>query len=213
MSTPWPFPFPQPVPRAFDFDFDAFFAGVQAHVQESRAILGQSPLIPRGEILVGQEQLPQNFAPPVITVIPRGFRYVPARHFGANFVPKPIWSWWLDLEVHCWGDDDPSGTSALYSFSSAAELARQFLTALALAAGGPARVQPGASEWVQLTDVNRLGRILVIRPSFERHVNLDPPILVPVATSTTGGAVIDITANLTSPDATSTISEAVFAVP
>jgi hypothetical protein len=212
MSAPWPnsYPYAQP---GFDFNFDAFFAGVQASIQASRQSLNQAPLVPKGEILVGQEQLSEHYDAPAITVVPRGFRYVPARNFSQSLIVRHIWSWWLDLEVHCWGDDDPQGISQLYSFSSATELARQFLAALALAAGGPARVQPGSSEWVQHTDVNRRGRKLVCRPSFERHVNADAPLPLPLATSTTPGVTFSFAAQETSPDGSSTVTQAIFTVP
>ena len=210
---PWPYPFPQPKPRRFDFDFEAFFLTVQDHVQQSRAILGQSPLVPRGEILLGQEQLSQNWDAPNIVVIPRGFRYGPPRHFQDSFNPKPFWSWWQELEVYCWGDPDPGGASDLYSFSSATELARQFLIGMTKASGGPARVQPESATWAQSTDVNRLGRVMILRVSFERHVNVDPPIEVPVASSTTTGIVASLTAQITSPDGTSTVTEALFTAP
>ena len=210
---PWILPYPIPAPRRFDFDFEAFFLTVQDHIQQSRSILGQSPLVPRGEILIGQEQLSENWDAPNIVVIPRGFRYAPSRNFQEGFGTRPQWSWWQELEVYCWGDQDPANTSDLYSFSSATELARQFLNALSHATGGPARVQPDSAKWAQLTDVNRLGRVLVLGVSFERHVNLDPPIQVPVSSSTTAGIVMSLTANVTSPDGSSTISEAVFIVP
>jgi hypothetical protein len=194
-------------------DLEQFFLTVQDHIQQSRTILGQSPLVPRGEILVGQEQLSQQWDAPNIIVVPKGFRYAPPRHFGKGFNPKPLWSWWQDLEIHCWGDADPSGSSDIFSFSTATELSRQFLVALASAAGGPARVQPGGAEWGQKTDVNRQGRVLILRASFERHVNLDPPIEVPVAGSTTTGIVMSVIGELTSPDDSSTVTEATFTVP
>ena len=213
MTTPWPIPFPAPPAAPFDFDFQAFFGGVQAHVQRSRTQRQQPPLVPDNTILVGQETLPEHRDAPSIVIVPRGFKYAPARHTRDSFVPQLLWSSWLELEVHCWGDDDPRRTMPLYSFSTATELARQVLVALQSVNGGVARVRIDESEFVQRTDTNRNGRTLVMMCSIEAFVAHDAPILVPLATSTTGGATMVITPNLTSPDGTSTISEGVFSVP
>jgi hypothetical protein len=213
VSTPWPIPFPAPPPALFDFDFQAFFDGVERHVQTSRKIRQQAPLSPSNTISVGQETLSDLRDAPSINIVPRGFKYEGARDMRNGFVPEILWSSWLQLECHCWGDDDASGVSQLNAFSSATELARQVLDALQRQNGGVARVRVEGAEFVQKTDTNRNGRMLVVRAAIETLLARDPPILVPLATATTPGAVISITPTLTSPDGTSTISEGVFVVP
>lgn len=213
MSTPWPVPFPAPSAAQFDFDFDAFFAGVQDHIQTSRKVRRQPPLVPENTVVVGSETTSDLRDAPSIYVVPTGFKYRPARNTRDGFVPALLWSWWLDLEAHCWGDDDPEGVRSLYGLSTATELGRQFLNALQHVNGGVSRVEVGGSEFIQRTDVNRNGRMLVLRASIEGFVAKDPPILVPLATSTTPGATFVITPNITSPDGTSTISEGVYVVP
>lgn len=211
--TAWPSLFPAPPMAPFDFDFQAFFDGVEARVQTSRRLRQQSPLVPDNAISVGQETLSELREAPSCNIVPRGFRYGPARHTRDSLVPQALWAWWLRLEVHCWGDDDPAHVSQLYAFSSATDIARQVLVALQDVNGGAARVQIEGADFEQRTDTNRNGRMLVMNVSVEGFVAADPPILVPIATPTTPGAEFVITPMVVSPDGTSTISEGVFVVP
>src|ERR1019366_3374339 len=110
---------------------------------------------PDNTILVGQESLPEHRDAPSIVIVPRGFKYAPARHTRDSFVPQLLWSSWLELEVHCWGDDDPRRTMPLYSFSTATELARQVLVALQSVNGGGPRVRIHGAEFLPRPQKNR----------------------------------------------------------
>lgn len=214
--TALPIPFLIPALEPFAWDFDGFFAGISERILEMRQARSQLPLVPNGAILFGQESLPKMIDAPSIVIVPRGFSYRPARNTRANLTeraPHILWSQWMRLEVHCWGDEDPEHRSELYSFSTATDLSRQVLVALQGLNGGVPRVEIGGSDWVQLSDVNRRGRMLVMNVSIETFVTEDPPALVPFATATTPGVQAAIKMNLATQDGSSTVTEAAFVAP
>ena len=211
-----PVPFPNPALEPFAWDFDGFFADISLRILEMRQARNQLPLVPDGAILFGQESLPKAVDAPSIVIVPRGYTYRPARNTRSNltdFAPHILWSQWMRLEVHCWGDEDPEHRSELYSFSTATDLSRQVLVALQGLNGGVPRVEVGGAEWVQLSDVNRRGRKLVLTVSIETFVTEDPPALLPYATLTTPGVQTALKMNLVSGDGTSTTTEATFVAP
>jgi hypothetical protein len=217
VSAPWPIPFPRVLLPPFDFDFAAFFGQVQLSIRNSRRYRNQPPLVPNESLNIGQEHSADALSPPTIVVVPEGYSYRPARHDRDRLSPQLQWSAWLSMRVECWGPEDPEGSDPLYSFSSTAELARQFLNGLIYAQKESRdSVQVEGSEWVQNVNLNRLGRKLVLRVSVQTYVAKDPPIFVPFQTPTTPGAVVDIVADLATPAAqspASTLTEASFTVP
>lgn len=217
MSAPWPIPFPRPLLPAFDFDFAAFFGRVNLSIRNSRRLRNQVPLVPEEQIVVGQENAANAYSPPTIIVIPKGYTYRPARHDRDPMSPELQWSAWLQVEAQLWGPEDPEGSDPLYSFSSTAELARQFLNGLVYAQKNSIdSVHVEGAEWVQNVNINRLGRKLVLQVDVQTYVAKDPPLFVPFETATTPGAVVDISAQISTPPAqspASAVTEAVFTVP
>jgi hypothetical protein len=212
----FPIPFPSPSLPPFAWDFDNFFSAVSLRVAEMRQARNQLPLVPDGAILMGQESLSKMIDAPSIVVVPRGYSYRPARNTRqdqTSFSPHILWSQWMRLEAHCWGDEDPNQRSELYSFSTATDLSRQLLVALQGLNGGVPRVEISGAEWAQKSDVNRRGRMLVMSVSIETFVEDDPPILMPYATKATPGVQGEIVMNLTSPDGSQTTTEATFVAP
>lgn len=208
--------FPSPTLAPFAFDASAFFASVSARVADMRAQRAQPPLATDGQILIGQENLSQLTAAPGICLVPMGFEYKPSRNTRANvhaLSPQILWSSWLLLSIHCWGDDDPKQVDPVYSFSSAIDLSRQALVSLQAANGGVPRVDIRGSEFVQKTDKNRMGRKLVLSVAIEVWVTDDPPIFMPPRTATTPGVHADVAIDVTSPDGSSTIQAVTFEVP
>jgi len=173
-------------------------------------------MVPGGGLLIGQENLSQQLSPPSVCMVPRGFEYQPSRNTRANtnmLAPQILWSAWMILELHCWGDPDPMSVDRNYGFSTSMDLARQCLVALQACNGGVPRVNIRGSEWVQKTDVMRMGRVLVMNVAIETWITDDPPILMPARTDTTDGVKATVTVDATSPDGSSSIQAEQFDVP
>ena len=207
---------PQLLP--FEVDFEGFLLSVETQVRSMRRARSIKSLVPDA-LLIGQESTSRQVAPPSCCIVPTGFRYHSARLPDRDTVgytpiePKPVWSQWMQLDVICWGDDDPEKLSRTYSFSSATEIAREVLVSLADNNYGPASVRVNSAEWVQETHQQRNGRKLLVRVEVETFVVRDPPALVPIATPTTPGVQADVTMYLQTADTLSTETEVVFLVP
>lgn len=212
----------------FEVDFDRLINEVNSKIQSSRRRRGQAPLVPDGVMLIGQESVAKIDSAPGIVLVPRGFRYEHAREVvdraGSpadtsnslpDFDPRPVFSQWLELEAHCWGDDDPSLKSQNYAFSSATELARQLVVALVDTQGGPHAVQITGAQFVQKVDWNRQGRMLVLDIEVETFVIRDAPYLLPVAGpgGNPPGVVGAVVVSAQSQDGTSTVQETTFSLP
>lgn len=211
-----PNPFPQSVLPIFDVDVEKFFADVSSRILDYRQRRQQPPIVPNGNILVGQEQLPrmdESFAPPMIVAVPTGTRFTASRHIQDSIEPRILGSQWLDCEIHCWGDDDPQRQSTTYAFSTALELWRQCFDAMRIVNRGIPNIVPSGSRWVQRQDTNRNGRVLVVDVGIWSALRADPPIFVPFQTATTPGATIAVVADLTSPDGSQVQEEAAFTTP
>ena len=207
---------PQLLP--FEVDFETFLMSVETQVRSMRRARSLKPLVPDA-LLVGQESATRQVAPPSCCVVPTGYRYNSARLPDRDTVgytqiePKPVWSQWMQLDVICWGDDDPEKLSRTYSFSSATEIGREMLVALADNNYGPSSVRVQGAEWVQDTNQQRNGRKLLVRVEVETFVVRDPPAFVPIASPTTPGVQADVTMYLQTADSASTETEVVFLVP
>jgi hypothetical protein len=205
-----------PDQHAFDVDFDEVFAAISADIATVRKSRELPPLVPEGAILVGAEYSGQEQAPPRIVVIPTGARYAPARRVGkengtfgiGNANPPVFWLQWLTFRAECWGSDDPRGKigSSLYSFSSALELARELLGALTRQVGGVPNVQIDGAEFNQPRDINRFGRLYVV--NFAIGTSVTDERWTTAAPVTAG-----VTITATSPDGSSTQTEAQFTAP
>lgn len=213
MTTVFPIPLPTPQLLPFEVDLDAFFLDVLSRVRSQRARRQQPPLVPDNQFLIGQESLSNYVSAPAIAIVPRGARFNEARYSIDQDEPRLLLSQWIRLECHCWGHDDPAGLSQAYSFSTSLELFRQLYVALQAVQYGPAHVLVSSSEFVQKTDVNRQGRMFVANVDIETFLVVDPPLFVPVATSTTPGIQSLVTMDLTTSDGSSTVTEAQFVVP
>jgi hypothetical protein len=213
MSNVFPLPFPQETLPPFDIDVSALFTFVSSQIADMRSRRGLLPLIPQSQVVVGQEQLPQEYDAPNIIVVPRGFRFEPGQTRKGEFDRMFLQMQWLECECHLWGDEDPKGIDALYSFGSSIELLRELVVCLTSALGSPSNVKIDGARWAQRTDVNRKGRVLVADISLRYFVLTDPPIRAALAQPGTPGIRPTITAQLQSQDGTSTVTEAIFSTP
>ena len=205
--SPWPFPsLPQ-----FDVNMAKILGLAQANFQDSRRLRKQPTITPNGEWLIGQENLAQLVSAPAVFVVPRGLRLHDAQKTDVQLDRTLFLSNWIQLEIHCWGGDDPTGVDLSYGFSSAIELFRQVYVGFAETVGS-FRVKVKAAEFRQLTDVDRQGRMLISLIGVQEYLAKDPPVLVPQATGTTQGLDALVTMNLSSADGTSTVQEAQFTV-
>lgn len=208
--------YPLPTPPTFEVDFSRLLLDVTSQVQQMRVRRRQPPLVPNGVILFGQESLSELESAPAIHVVPRGFVYKHARETAnQDFDPRRLFSQWMQLECHCWGDDNPDRiTDTLYAFSTATELARELLVAFCDNNFGPHSVDVTASQFIQKTDQNRQGRTLILHVELETFVARDPPWLGPIATTPGGpGISVGATVYAQSQDGTSTVGEATFTIP
>lgn len=124
----------------------------------------------------------------------------------------------LVFEAHLWGDENPSPSNPRseqdiwYSFNTAIELERELLEALVHNCGGPAAIKTLGGEWAQPTDLERLGRLLVLTFSLETPVTDEPWVELPFATSTTAGVHVAIDVGMSFPDGSST-DQGIITVP
>jgi hypothetical protein len=214
-----PFPIPQPPP--FDVDFDEIWGAITSDIAVVRQTRAVKPLQPRGVVLVGHEYLSQEHAPPRIVVVPTGARFTSARRPGrgqstlslVNANPNVFWTQWLTFEGWCWGDEDPAKTRQLYGFSTAIDLSRQLLGAMARNLGSTANLQVDGARFEQPRDVNRLGRLYIVSFAIGTSINDEPWIEVPGATAAQPGVAVAASVTATSPDGTQTSTPVTFGVP
>jgi len=212
---PWPLPYPQPVLPPFTIPVEEIFFKAQSLIASMRKRRNIPALNPDGQILLGQEQLSRELSPPYCIVIPTGATFEPARKLRDGIEPEMLEGQWLEFEAHCWGYEDPDSRTSTYSFSTAVEVWRELYWSLTLVNGGVPNVRASMGEWVQKTDINRLGRVLVVRFALRTWLTADPPIFAPFATTGVPGIEISVDGNLqnTLQNPTSTVTEAVFVVP
>jgi hypothetical protein len=203
-----PIVFPPPTLPEFEVSFGRLFSEITAQVQYMRGRRQLVPLVPRNTILYGQEVLSELESAPSIAIVPRGFTYRHARETAnETFDPRRLFSQWMMLECHCWGDDNSANPADnLYAFSTATELARELLVAMCDNNFGPHAVDVTGSEFIQKTDVNRQGRVLVLHVELETFVVRDSPLLIPSVTTL-------VTVGAQGADGTSTVAETTFTVP
>lgn len=198
-----------PTLPAFEVDFTALIASVEAHVNDSRALKRQPPIM--GEngsptILFGQEALPHFTSAPAIWVVPKGIKVKSVRRIAdTENDPTPYFSQWILFECHCWGNDGPDSAPQSYSFSTCTELARQLIVAFVEAAvggqvaRGEAHTTVSDAEFRQRTDVNRQGRMLVFTLAQEAFIVRDESIQIAPATPTVPGLQISMTTSIGEP--------------
>jgi hypothetical protein len=206
-------PLPYESPPLVEVDFDAFFLAVEHRITNSRIRCRQPPLVPDGRILVGQETLSKQISSPSIRVVPIDVRFTESDFIPDNIEPRTLYSQWLRLEAHCWGYDSDDPSKPLWGFSSSLELARQFIVALCDSNLGPANVRVLGGEWVQRTDINRQGRVLVVTVEIETWLTRDPAVQLPAATSTTPGVQATVGVSIENPITGTPTSGASFVVP
>jgi hypothetical protein len=114
------------------------------------------------------------------------------------------------FRAHFWGDETPTPQSPpteqdlWYSFNSTIELEREFLGALMRNCGNDPAVKLHGADWVQPTNMQRLGRLLVLTFSIETPVTDEPWTILPFAQSTgSSGLGIQIDVAMSFPDGTS----------
>lgn len=170
-------------------DFVAIFMTLFSDIQTTRANRGLSPLV---SAHLGQEQLSQEESPPRIVVVPTHNEYAPAKRIGTQpmtggvtaFNPRPFYVRRCYFEAHLWGDESPSPSTPpteqdlWYSFNSAIELERELFGALMRNAGNNPALRFRESRWSQPTNMQRLGRLLVLPFSFETPVTDEPWVTV-----------------------------------
>lgn len=108
-----------------------------------------------------------------------------------------------------WGDPDSQGANPLLDINSTVELYREVLGSLYRTQGGAPNVRIGNCRWVQPTDDNRLGRLLVLDVGIGVDVTDEPYFMVPVAAApATPGVSVDIalSVEMDFPDGSSTVA-------
>lgn len=163
----------------YPFDIVAIFTTLFADVDAVRAARLLPPLVSKH---VGKEWLRSEETAPRIVVVPTHNSYEYARVVGQQPMtglataanPQTIVTRLMHFEAHLWGDETtspqspPLETDLWYSFNTTIELEREFIQALARRMGNITNprsglnVRLGDSEWRQPTDMNRLGRLLVL---------------------------------------------------
>lgn len=172
-------------------DIVGMFSAVFGQVVSTRAARSLPPLV--GAHL-GKEWVRFEESPPRIVVVPTRASFEYARMNGTlpptgqvDATNPPIFaSAWLHFEAHAWGEEDPNPPSTLteaslwYSFRSTLELVREFLDALRFNLGNVTNPRSGngvridTAEWRQPSDLNRLGRMLVVPFSIPTPVVSEP---------------------------------------
>ena len=182
-------------PTPFVQTVAAIFSQTEAGIATVRAANGLPPLVPSGKLLIGQEYLVREHAPPRIVIVPKGTAYEGAKPMqsqpGAGQIPpaKTQFLRWVLFEAHIWGDEDPAGKDALYSFDSTLELEREFFSQLA-ASGTIPLAHPLDGEWRQPTDVSKLGRLLVVNFRIGTGLYAEPYTTLPYSSTVGDGGVV-----------------------
>ena len=181
------------------------FASVQSHVIAQRASQGLTPLKTNG-FLVGQEQLRREHAAPRIVIVPTGATYSPTRRMSQAYPsgkatdvnPKVFLARLQRFEAHLWGQDTltPSSPMTLADltsgFDDCIELERSFLDGLRIYCGNMSNLHIERSEFIQPTDDNRSGRLLVLSFAIETQVSTLPAIPLSYSTTPVPGSSFDV---------------------
>lgn len=143
---------------------------------------------------LGQEWLQAEESPPRIVVVPTHNTYEYARVVGKQPMtglvtainPATIATRIMHFEAHLWGDPSPTPSSPpteqdlWYSFNSTVELERELIQSLSRNLGNVTNprsglnVRFGDARWVQPTNMDRLGRLLVLSFSVGFPVTYEP---------------------------------------
>jgi len=207
-------------------DLVALFTAIFADVAATRFARGLPPLI---SAHLGNEWVSREESPPRIVVVPTSTSYKPMRRMGVQPMqgqlsqvnPRTFFRRLMHFTAHIWGDESPSPQSPIaetdlwYSFNSTVELEREFLGALMRNCGNDPAIYEGLSgDWSQPTDLNRLGRLLLLRFTIETPVTDEPWIVLPFASTagSTVGVTIVVDTTVQFPDGTST-DQGTFTVP
>jgi hypothetical protein len=206
-------------------DLVAMFTAIFSDVATIRAARGLPPLI---SAHLGKEWIRAEETPPRIVVVPISTSYKPMRRMGAQPMqgltsqvnPRPFFRRLLHFAAHFWGDESPTPSNPpteqdlWYSYNSTIELEREFLGALMRNAGNdPAIYDSLSGEWVQPSDQNRLGRMLVLSFTIETPVTDEPWLLLPFAQSTgASGVSVLVDTAMVFPDGSST-DQGIFVIP
>lgn len=209
-------------------DLIAIFSAVFGQITTVRA----TRKLPAATLHLGQEWLLANESPPRIVVVPTANRYAPARPMGgaagapfisqATFNPKTFYRRLTGFDAHLWGDPsptqgqpDPTEADLWYSYNTTLELERELIVALAQNLGGTAALASDlmSSRWEQLTDMQRLGRELVLSFAFETQVSEEPYVILPYATQSTSGVQVSATVEMVFADGSSSVAGVIVAPP
>lgn len=208
-------------------DFAAIWGAIFSEIATVRAARS----LPVATLHLGQEWLQAEESPPRIVVVPMAFRYGPSRQLGGaagprNYFtqqsgnPRARWRRMMSFDAHFWGDPNPTPSSPpeenpdlWYSYSSTTELERELLNALANTVGGEAALQLTEARWEQPSDMNRLGRYLILSFSFDTPVTAEPWVIVPFATQSTSGVQVSATMEEVFPDGSSSIAGVIVVPP
>jgi len=200
-------------------DIFALFSSAFGEIATVRASRGLPAIITH----IGSEYLPQEDDAPRIVIVPERNKYAPARAAGnqtgmvGDFNPKPLYRRLMQFAAHCWGDDKPASTEQdlVYSLNSTVELEREFLVALAHNFGGPAAIVSAdiSGEWDQPTNMQRRGRLLIIRFAIETPVTQEPFITLPFSTASTSGVQVSATVAEVFPDGSSSVAGIIVTPP
>jgi len=201
-------------------DISILFSSVQAHVILQRSLQSLQPL-KTGGFLFGQEQLRREHAPPRIVIVPTGATYEKTRRMAQNYPilgvstdvnPKVFLSRLQRFEAHLWGQDtltpsSPMTVADLVSgFNDCTELERSFLDGLRIYCGNMFNLHVERSEFVQPTDDNRNGRLLVLTFAIETQVSTLPAVALSYSSTPIPGSSIDVAVSVSTqwPDGSST---------
>jgi hypothetical protein len=207
-------------------DVVAQISAVALDIQSVRHSRGLRPLVcPPGyqtaPILMGQEWLRREHAPPRIVLVPSTIPTSPARPMGMQPITdhiskrplKPFWRALIGFEAHLWGDSDVTAINSLADFNTTIELFRELLGALVRQTGGIPNVLIGEARWDQPTDDRRAGRLLIVPIGFYADITDEPYVVVPWATQSTSGLQASITVTETVPDGSSSTSSGFIIAP
>src|SRR5580658_6235189 len=193
----------------FNVDLGILFAAIYADIASVRVARGYAPLC-TGALLIGQEQLRREHAPPRIVIVPKGIRFEPALRMGTQPAggrvgqdyQRPLWSQWLQFEAHCWGDPNPLQSSPpllsdqWYAFASSIELVRELYGALYRNVGGAPACKLRDADFNQPSNDSQLGKLIVA--PFEIWSSLADEPMYPVPYSAVGvpGSSVQIDVNV-----------------
>ena len=172
-------------------DLVAIFSTIFGDVTSIRASRGLPPLV---SVHLGGEWLQAEESPPRIVVVPTSTSYEYARIMGAQpptglvtaINPRIFATRWMHFRANFWGDETPAPatppieTDLWYSFNSTIELEREFLGSMMRNLGNVTNpktgmnVRIGDGQWVQPTNMQRLGRLLVLEFSIGTAVTDEP---------------------------------------